>query len=85
VGQRWLGDPERGVEPWRDTSVGVQGPAVADLEEAFAQTWAAAGTALPLDDLPDRDSISRTGDVALRVVAAEPAESSLYRHEMASM
>ena len=79
VGQMWLGDPERDVEPWRDTGVEVQGPAVVDLEEAFAQTWAAAGTALPLDDLPDRDSISRAGDVALRVVAAEPADSSLYR------
>jgi cardiolipin synthase len=79
VGQMWLGDPERGVEPWRDTGVEVQGPAVADLEQAFAQTWAAAGTPLPVDNLPDRGSISRAGDVALRVVAAEPAESSLYR------
>src|SRR5688572_362914 len=79
VGQMWLGDPERGVAPWRDTGVEVRGPAVADLEQAFAQTWAAAGPPLPADGLPDRDSISPEGDVALRVVATEPAASSLYR------
>jgi cardiolipin synthase len=64
VGQRWLRDPERGVEPWRDTGVGLQGPAVADLEEAFAHTWAAAGTALPLDDLPHRD-FSKSTEIVL--------------------
>ena len=79
VGQMWLGDPERGVAPWRDTGVEVRGPAVADLEQAFAQTWAAAGPPLPADGLPDRHSISREGDVALRVVATEPTASSLYR------
>ena len=79
VGQMWPGDPGRGVAPWRDTGVEVRGPAVADLEQAFAQTWAAAGPALPADRLPDRGSISPEGDVALRVVATEPAASSLYR------
>ena len=79
VGQMWLGDPERGVAPWRDTGVEIRGPAVADLEHAFAQTWAAAGPPLPVDSLPDRGSISPEGDVALRVVATEPAASSLYR------
>jgi cardiolipin synthase len=79
VGQMWLGDPRRGVAPWRDTGVEVRGPAVADLEHAFAQTWAAAGPPLPADGLPDRDSISPEGDIALRVVATEPAASRLYR------
>lgn len=79
VGRMWLGDPERGVAPWRDTGVEVRGPAVVDLEQAFAQTWAAAGPPLPADGLPDRDSISSEGDVALRVVATEPSASSLYR------
>ena len=79
VGQMWLGDSERGVAAWRDTGVEIRGPAVADLEHAFAQTWAAAGPPLPADALPDRDSISPEGDVALRVVATEPSASSLYR------
>ena len=29
------------LEPWRDTGVEIRGPAVAELEHAFAQIWAA--------------------------------------------
>ena len=52
VGQRWLGDPARGVEPWRDTGIEIRGPAVADVEHAFAQTWALAGRPIPGEELP---------------------------------
>ncbi|MGH7383830.1 MAG: phospholipase D-like domain-containing protein, partial [Candidatus Rokuibacteriota bacterium] len=27
VGRAWVGDPARGVEPWRDTGIAVRGPA----------------------------------------------------------
>ena len=43
VGRTWVGDPGRGIEPWRDTGVAVRGPAVLRIEEAFAQMWAAQG------------------------------------------
>ena len=39
VGQDWLGWPERGVDPWRDTGVAIRGPAVADVERAFADSF----------------------------------------------
>jgi cardiolipin synthase len=48
VGQMWVGDPGRHLDPWRDTGVEVRGPAVADIEHAFADAWAAAGP--PLED-----------------------------------
>ena len=54
VGRRWVGDIERHLEPWRDTGVVIEGPAVADVELAFAETWATAGAPLPTTDLPDR-------------------------------
>ena len=38
VSGTWLGDPERGIDPWRDTAVGVRGPALRDLANAFADT-----------------------------------------------
>ncbi|HEV2765763.1 MAG TPA: phospholipase D-like domain-containing protein, partial [Pyrinomonadaceae bacterium] len=79
VGRRWVGYPERGVEPWRDTGVELQGPAVADVEEAFAQVWAATGEPLPAGTLPDRDSIPHAGDCALRVIASVPNTAGLYR------
>jgi phosphatidylserine/phosphatidylglycerophosphate/cardiolipin synthase-like enzyme len=37
VGRAWTGDPARGLDPWRGTGVEVRGPAVADIEAAFAE------------------------------------------------
>ena len=79
VGHRWVGDPERHLEPWRDTGVVIEGPAVADVELAFAETWAIAGAPLPATDLPDRASIPAAGTVMARVVASTPTTAQLYR------
>jgi cardiolipin synthase len=79
VGQRWLGYPARGIEPWRDTGVEVAGPAVADIEQAFAHTWALAGSSLPEDERPGRADIAPAGDVMLRVIATVPHAAGLYR------
>jgi cardiolipin synthase len=79
VGRAWAGDPEHGIEPWRDTGIEVQGPAVADIEEAYAQIWLAAGEPIPPDELLPRDAIPPAGDVALRVVAGMPNTAGLYR------
>ena len=51
------------------------GPAVADIEAAFAQIWAAAGEAFGPDETPDRASMLPAGDVALRVVASAPTRA----------
>jgi cardiolipin synthase A/B len=79
VGHHWIGDPEHHVEPWRDTGVVIEGPAVADVELAFAETWAIAGVPLPATDLPDRTSIRAVGTVMARVVASTPTTAQLYR------
>jgi cardiolipin synthase len=79
VAERWAGEPERGVEPWRDTGVEVRGPAVADLARAFAQVWGEAGAPLPDAELPDASRIPSAGEIALRVIASEPTTSGLYR------
>ena len=54
VGKRWAGDPERGVEPWRDTGVAIYGPAVADVAQAFARIWSSVGPELPASELIPR-------------------------------
>jgi cardiolipin synthase len=79
VGRHWVGDPARGVEPWRDTGIAVRGPAVADLERAFARMWALAGEAIPAGELPLPASMPAAGDVALRVIASMPGTAELYR------
>ncbi len=79
VSSHWLGDPERGKEPWRDTGVALRGPAVSDLEHAFAETWATLGPQLPADALVEPASIEAAGDVALRVIATQPSSAGTYR------
>jgi cardiolipin synthase len=79
VGRYWVGDPARGIEPWRDTGIGVRGPAVADLERAFARMWALTGQPIPAAEVPTRDSLPAAGDVAVRVIASMPGTAELYR------
>jgi cardiolipin synthase len=83
VGDAWVGDAVRGIEPWRDTGVAIEGPSVVDIGLAFAGTWALAGPPLPpneiarkSDNAPDVDS---TGQALLRVIATEPALAGLYK------
>src|SRR5262249_3908437 len=79
VGQRWVGDPAHSLEAWRDAGVAIRGPAVADIEQAFAQAWATAGPPLPEEELPGREDLPPAGTVALRVIASEPSTAGLYR------
>ncbi|MEQ1728461.1 MAG: phospholipase D-like domain-containing protein [Vicinamibacterales bacterium] len=79
VGLDWVGDPTRHVDPWRDTGIVIEGPAVADLEVAFAETWAAAGPPLPATDAPTTASMAAVGTVMARVVASTPTTAQLYR------
>ena len=76
LSSKWLGNPARKVPPWRDTGVLLRGPAVAELEAAFAQSWNSTGAAL--DAFPPV-SDQAVGSVALRVIATQPASGSVYR------
>jgi cardiolipin synthase len=79
VGNDWTGDAARGIEPWRDTGVAIRGPAVADVEEAFGEAWAACGDPLPDDERLPAGAIAPAGDVALRVIATMPATAGMMR------
>jgi cardiolipin synthase len=79
VSGTWLGDPEREVEPWRDTAIAVRGPAISDLASAFADTWSTLGEPLPDECLVDGERCLPAGHVDLRVVATVPNIAGLYR------
>jgi len=80
VGESWVGNARRGIEPWRDTGVAIEGPGVFELEQAFAAMWATLGTDVPPDDLiSDSTLISTAGEMALRVVPTLPGKAGLYR------
>jgi cardiolipin synthase len=77
IGRRWEGIPEKNIEPWRDTGIEIRGPAVAEMEGAFAQIWALAGTALPAEELVDK--VASAGNTTLRIVASGPATAGMFR------
>ncbi len=76
VGDAWVGNAARGNEPWRDTGVEIRGPALADLERAFAASWAACGAPMPESTHLVPPS---AGEVSLRIVASEPATAGMMR------
>lgn len=79
IGRKWVGDPNRGIAPWRDTGVEIRGPAVADIERAFAEMWKLMGTAIREEELPVREDLSFEGKTKVRVVASTPNTAALYR------
>ncbi|MDD5207167.1 MAG: phospholipase D-like domain-containing protein [Desulfobacterales bacterium] len=79
VGRMWEGVPEKNIAPWRDTGVEVRGPAIADIEDAFAHVWAMTGEPIPEHESIDRDGLYRAGEVNMRVVASVPATAGMFR------
>ena len=79
VGQPWVGDLAKGIDPWRDTGVEVRGPAVGDIAHGFAESWATTGDRIPENELLPREAISSAGNVPIRVVASIPNTGALYR------
>ncbi len=79
ISKDWLvRDPDTGL-PYRDTAVSVRGPAVADLERAFAGTWVESGRPLPKDERPEAAGIEAAGQANARVVIQEPRKMRTLR------
>ena len=80
IGHDWVGDPDRGIPPWRDTAIKIEGPAAAYLSMSFADSWRESGPPIP-EDLPQPGMIATAGDVGLWVIAGRPDSMGLYRLE----
>lgn len=79
IADEWLErSPETGL-PYRDTAVALRGPAVADVERAFAGVWDQNGGALPRGERPDASGIAPAGDTPVRVVVQEPGRLRVLR------
>jgi cardiolipin synthase len=79
ISDGWLvRSPETGLA-YRDTAVSVFGPAVADVDQAFAAVWDETGEALPEDEHPRAEDIALAGDQAVRVVVQEPRKMRTLR------
>src|ERR671916_3396227 len=79
ISEGWLvTSPETGL-PYRDTAVSVRGPAVADLDRAFAETWGETGGSLPDEERTQAEHISAAGDAAVRTIIQEPRRMRTLR------
>jgi cardiolipin synthase len=79
ISDGWLvRSPETGLA-YRDTAVSIRGPAVADVDRAFAAMWDEAGEALPEDERPHADLIPPAGQEAVRIVVQEPRKMRTLR------
>lgn len=76
IAAKWLGDAARGIAPWRDSGVLIAGPAVPDIEAAFRESWVGLGAPLSFEPAPVP---TPCGEVALRVIATQPAHGAMYR------
>ena len=80
VGDMWVGDPARGMAPWRDTGIELRGPALADVEAAFEQSWAYAGGEPPHTAVAPAVG-TPPGALPLRVIGSRPNTMGLYRFD----
>jgi cardiolipin synthase len=86
VSRAWVGDPAKGIAAWRDTGVELRGPVVADIEDAFAETWIEAGGRIPPEDMAGsiaggmaRPAGPVPGGVRVRVIRGRPGRLGVYR------
>lgn len=79
IGQMWIGDKEKRLDPWRDTGVELRGKSVAEVSKAFADIWDDLGKKLPKNEIAKADLLADAGDKNLRVVATKPGSAKTYR------
>jgi len=79
VGRMWVGDPQSGLAPWRDTGVEVRGPAVAEIEHAFAQIWGLLGKPVPSGESFQDDEPEIAGTMNVRIVETLPSTAGMIR------
>lgn len=77
IADEWAGEPEKGIPPWRDTAVMIEGPASLALDAAFARTWSLAGTPLPDDERIAE--VPASGNASIRIVVGEPGRERASR------
>ena len=82
VSERWLGNPRRRLEPWRDTGIEIRGPAVASLEQAFVHVFGACGEPLDATFLTPQDRMAPAGTMRLHVIANEPTLAGTFRMDL---
>jgi cardiolipin synthase len=83
IADKWLGDA-RNPDEWRDNHYRVEGPAVADMQAAFAENWIeATGEVLQGDRF--YPELRDAGEVRVQHVKSSPSGGAKAMHQMLMM
>jgi cardiolipin synthase len=77
IGDEWMGDDAKGIQPWRDTGIAVTGPAAVALDQSFVKLWQGSG-----GTISPRDAVGRAAarsDAAVRVIEGRPGRERAYK------
>lgn len=77
VGEEWAGKGSQ--PPWRDTGVGLYGPAAAVAARTFERVWSLLGDAVPEELRASPEDCPPAGDVPVWVIDGAPGRSRVYR------
>lgn len=75
------GEPSKSKESWRDTHVQIEGPAVAELQRSFIQTWRYQ-KAPPLADKNYFPKLEAQGKALAQVISSFPGEPHRFTYVM---
>ncbi len=79
ISDGWMVHSQETGLPYRDTAVSVRGPAVADIDRAFAGVWDETAEKLPDDERPDAKDIQAAGEKTVRLIVQEPRRMRTLR------
>lgn len=80
INDKWDGNVEEHMQPWRDTGIEIIGPAVGDIARAFDDVWRTCGED---DTLPALvASTEPQGNIAARIVEGVPNHTGTYRLDL---
>ena len=77
VGEEWSGVGDE--PPWRDTGVGIRGPAAAAVARSFEKVWDEIGSPVPEHIRADPEEAAVRGGTPVWVIEGQPWRSRVYR------
>ncbi|MEO8199497.1 MAG: phospholipase D-like domain-containing protein, partial [Gemmatimonadota bacterium] len=77
IGDEWVGNASKGIMPWRDTAIEIQGAAAASLELAFASIWSEVGPPIPTAE--SIGEVPQMGDASVRTIVGKPGRERAYK------
>jgi len=77
IGNEWMGDQSKDIQPWRDTGIEISGPAAVALDQSFDRLWRITGKGAGDDHSPAETP--GQGDANIRVIEGRPGRERTYK------